>query len=101
MVSLAPLLKFSFNDFLELLPKALDPAVHFDGTLSKPLLSDCITSLCNYMNQIKLFHPPAKLDSTVALNNESESQDSLDMLGDWERVEMVLVSRTSFTKRFC
>jgi hypothetical protein len=44
------------------------------------------------MDQIKLFHPPAAHDTVVAGNGEADSQDSLDILGGWERLEMILVS---------
>ncbi|EKD12784.1 uncharacterized protein L3040_006936 [Drepanopeziza brunnea f. sp. 'multigermtubi'] len=81
--------------------RALDAAVHTNGTLSKPLLDECSVALCKYMDQIKLFHPPAAHDIVVAGNGEADSQDSLDILGGWERLEMILPLRHNVLDKLC
>ncbi|KAH7357005.1 Mus7/MMS22 family-domain-containing protein [Rhexocercosporidium sp. MPI-PUGE-AT-0058] len=76
----------------DVLSKALDPMIHSNVALSKPLLSYCLVALVNYMDQIKHLHPPTLAPTTVP-SHEEESQDSLDMDIDWGRMELIIPLR--------
>ncbi|KAG4442828.1 hypothetical protein IFR05_001709 [Cadophora sp. M221] len=77
----------------DVLSKALDPAIHTNVPISKCLLSDCLVAIVNYMDRIKLLHPPHLTPTSVPINEES--QDSLDMDIDWGRMELIIPLRQS------
>jgi hypothetical protein len=56
------------------------------------MLQDCVDSISHYMEQIDRLEPnyPSQPDSTYA--TDSESQGSLEMNLNLERVEMIYVS---------
>ena len=88
---LSPMMRHTANKHSDLLSKALDPAIHTNIALSKPLVGDCVIALCNYMDKIMLLHPPI-LPVAAVSGNEEESQDSMDMGIDWDRMELIIVS---------
>ncbi|CZT01917.1 uncharacterized protein RAG0_09305 [Rhynchosporium agropyri] len=78
----------------DVLSKALDPSVYTPISLSKQLASDCIVALCNYMDQIKLLdRDHDALPVTTVTNREGESQDSLDVDVNWERLDLIIPLR--------
>jgi len=58
------------------------------------MLQECVDSICHYMEQIDRLEPnyPTQPDSTYA--TDSESQGSLEMNLNLDRVEMIYVSAT-------
>jgi hypothetical protein len=58
------------------------------------MLQDCVDSISHYMEQVDHLEPnyPLQPDSTYA--TDSESQGSLEMNLNFERVEMIYVSTT-------
>lgn len=73
------------------LSKVLNPGIHTDIALSKRLAGDCVITLCNYMDQIKHFHPPTM--PGIAGPSKEESQDSMDLGIDWDRMELIIPLR--------
>ncbi|KAK0117155.1 hypothetical protein ONS96_012989 [Cadophora gregata f. sp. sojae] len=84
----------------DMLSKALDPAIHINIALSKRLVADCVIALCNYLDQLKQLHPPALQDTAIP-SNEEESQDSMDMGIDWDRMELIIPLRQSIMGNLC
>ncbi|PVH83750.1 hypothetical protein DL98DRAFT_569489 [Cadophora sp. DSE1049] len=84
----------------DVLSKVLDPAIHTNIALSKRLVGDCVIALCNYMDQIKHLHPPT-LPVAAGPSNEEESQDSMDMGVDWDRMELTIPLRQSIVGNLC
>ncbi|PBP15589.1 Mus7/MMS22 family protein [Diplocarpon rosae] len=84
----------------DVLTKALSPGIHINGALSNSLIGEYVVSLCRYMDQINTFHPLASQDAAHT-GDEYDSQDSLGMTWNWERIEMVIPLRHSVLDSLC
>ncbi|OWP02344.1 hypothetical protein B2J93_3132 [Marssonina coronariae] len=85
----------------DVLARALSPDIHINGALSNRMIRECVVSLCSYMDQIKNFHPRASQDAAATGDEEGDSQDSLYMTWNWERMEMVIPLRHNVLDKLC